>query len=148
LDIRLANSTDFQQCLLFVNSLLEELGGKQLALNTAHLVFSRLAENQDEGYILVGEEDGRVVGVCTVSFQYAIRTAGRYAIIQEMYVIPELRSLGIGTKLIQQAILEAQNRGCTAVELGTPTNGFRQEKLYQRLGFNPVGLRLRRTLNV
>lgn len=147
MNIRCATSGDAEQVLSLVNRLLEELGGTPLPAKATNATFDRLVEDNGVGLILVGEEAGRLAAVCTMSFQDAIRTAGRYAIVQEMYVVPELRSSGHGALLMEGALLEAQKRGCTVVELGTPLNGVRQEQFYERIGFRPVGLRFRKLLN-
>jgi ribosomal protein S18 acetylase RimI-like enzyme len=81
--------------------------------------------------------------VCTVSFVHAMRSLGRYAIIQEMYVVPERRSSGIGKELLEAALAAAIERGAAFVELGTPLHGTRQVQFYERSGFTSVGERLR-----
>ena len=146
MDIRHAVSDDVASVLSLVNQLLEELGGESIPSEIASQTFSRLVSDQDTGFILVVEEEGTIVGVCTVSFQDAIRSRGRYAIVQETYVLPEFRSLGFGGKLVYEAIAQAQSLGCSMVEVGTPGSGLLQEGFYKRLGFAPVGLRLRRPL--
>ena len=146
MDIRHAVSDDVESVLSLVNQLLEELGGESIPSEIASQTFSRLVSDQDTGFILVVEEEGTIVGVCTVSFQDAIRSHGRYAIVQETYVLPEFRSLGFGGQLVYEAIAQAQSLGCSMVEVGTPGNGLLQEGFYKRLGFAPVGLRLRRPL--
>ncbi len=81
-----------------------------------------------------------------MSLAQAIRSSGPYAIIQEMYVVPELRRQGIGAELVEEAISQTRLLGCSMVELGTPLNGQRQERFYERLGFQIVGSRLRKRL--
>ena len=82
------------------------------------------------------KHEGRFVAVCTVSFVDALRTAGRYAIIQEMYVDPGVRSSGVGIEVLWFALDHAISRGCAMVELGTPFHGDRQIQFYQRAGFH------------
>ena len=86
---------------------------------------------------------GPAVAVCTVSFVDALRSVGRYGIIQEMYVEPDRRSGGAGMAVLQFALEHAVARGCRMVELGTPYHGERQIRFYQRSGFTEVGARLR-----
>jgi GNAT superfamily N-acetyltransferase len=146
MDIRRAVPDDVESVLSLINELSEELGGESIPPEIASQTFSRLVSDQDTGFILVVEEESTIVGVCTVSFQDAIRSRGRYAIIQETYVVPEFRSLGLGGKLVYEAISQAQSSSCSMVEVGTPAGGARQEAFYGRLGFQPVGLRLRKPL--
>jgi GNAT superfamily N-acetyltransferase len=146
MDIRRAVSDDVESVLPLINRLLRELGGEAIPSDIAGQTFLRLMSDKDAGLILVVEEQGRIAGVCTVSFQDAIRSRGRYGIIQEMYVLPEFRSLGFGSKLVYEAVAEARSLGCSMLEVGAPVNDPRQEGFYKRAGFVPVGPRLRRPL--
>ena len=129
-----------------VNQLLMELGGQPVPKDAAEDAFGCLTNEDGNGFVLVYERDGAIVAVCTVSLVQAIRSSGLYAIIQEMYVAPELRCQGIGAELVDEAVSQARWLGCTMIELGTPLNGERQERFYERLGFQTVGSRLRKTL--
>ena len=92
---------------------------------------------------MLGGPDEVPGAVCTVSFAHAMRSLGRYAIIQEMYVVPELRGSGIGKEMLAAALAAATERGAAFVELGTPLHGTRQVQFYERSGFTSVGERLR-----
>ena len=80
-----------------------------------------------------------------MSFVEALRSRGRYAIVQEMFVEPALRGSGIGASLLHFALDEAAASGCRFVELGTPLGGARPIAFYEREGFARVGERLRWT---
>lgn len=95
---------------------------------------------------MLGEENGAARAVCTVSFVHALRSSGRYAIVQEMYVEPELRSSGIGKRVLEKAIARVREHGCPYVELGTPYEGKRRIQFYLRSGFVSIGERLRLAL--
>ena len=91
----------------------------------------------------MGEDGDDLVAVCTVSFLQALRTRGRYAVIQEMFVEPGYRSTGVGMDVLKFALDHAVANGCGTVELGTPYHGERQIQFYSRAGFTEVGARLR-----
>ncbi len=93
--------------------------------------------------MVMGDTDGEVAAVGTVSFVEAWRSSGRYAIIQEMFVEPESRSSGVGMAVLLSALEHAIYCGCSTVELGTPFAGQRQIQFYERAGFTGVGARLR-----
>jgi GNAT superfamily N-acetyltransferase len=95
------------------------------------------------GFVFLAESGGTPAAVCTVSLVHALRAAGRYAIVQEMYVAPDLRSTGLGAQLLARALDHARSLGCSFAELGTPLGGERQIAFYRRSGFFPVGERLR-----
>ncbi len=141
--IRLATARDQDVAIDLVRRLLTELGGTPASAEAMAPVFGRFAADGPAGFVVLAEDDGRFVSVCTVSFVEALRSVGRYAIIQEMYVDPSVRSSGVGMEVLRFALEHAVSRGCGMVELGTPYQGERQIQFYQRAGFANVGARLR-----
>ena len=140
---RLARAVDQDDVLNLVSSLLVELGAPPPLLADLEPVFHSLITDGDAGFIVVGGVGTDVSAVCTVSFAGALRSRGRYAIIQEMYVKPEERSAGVGMAVLRFALDHAAANGCRLVELGTPAAGARQIRFYERAGFENVGARLR-----
>jgi len=145
--IRLGIADDAGQVATAINDLILELGGAALPLAEAEAMSARVISGDVDGAIIVADDGDQLVGVCTISFQDSIRTLGRYAIIQEMYISPEHRNGGLGAELVDAAANEAASRGCNIVELSTPPDGANAERFYERIGFTHVGRRLRRVLN-
>ena len=144
-NVRLATQLDRDEVLRLARGLLFELGGNAAPADELHEVFDNLLSGQDAGFVVIAEEDGNAKAVCTASFAQAIRTVGRYAILQEKYAEPESRSSGVGRAVIDFALVHAVRSGCQVVELGTPRNGDRQTEFYESAGFVNVGARLRWT---
>lgn len=142
-NVRLASPADRDGALDLVGKLLAELGGTPPSPDDMAPVYDRLIADTSDGFVAVGEHDGALVAVCTVSFLHALRTRGRYAIIQEMFVEPDFRSTGVGRDTLSFALEQAASKGCSTVELGTPYYGERQIQFYRRAGFTEVGTRLR-----
>ena len=142
-NVRLASPTDRDAALALVCGLLTELGGTPPSPADLAPVYDRLIANNGDGFIALGEDGGALVAVCTVSYLQALRTRGRYAIIQEMFVEPHARSAGVGMDVLRFALEHAAANGCDTVELGTPYHGERQIQFYRRAGFTEVGARLR-----
>ena len=145
LNVRLATLSDGDEVLRLVNGLLVELGGSPRPADAAGPVLDELADGGNAGFIVIAEVDGAARAVCTASFVQALRTVGRYVILQEMYVEPDWRSSGVGRAVIDFALEYAAANGCQVVELGTPRYGERQIEFYERAGFVNVGARLRWT---
>lgn len=143
INVRLATANDRDAALRLVSGLLAELGGVPPPADEMAPVFDDLVSGA-AGFIAIGTDDaGAAVAVCTVSFVTALRTRGRYAIIQEMFVVPDARSSGVGMAVLRFALAHAAANGCGTVELGTPYDGERQIAFYRRAGFTEVGARLR-----
>ena len=142
-NVRLACRADSNSVVSLVGRLLAELGGAPPPAEEMAPALDALVGDCEAGFVALGESDGKPIAVCTVSYLQAMRTRGRYAIIQEMYVEPESRSTGVGMKVLQLALDHAVASGCRTVELGTPYHGERQIQFYRRAGFTEVGARLR-----
>ncbi len=142
-NVKIAAPSDRDAVVYLVGKLLSELGGTPPSAEAMSAVFDRLADDGETGFVALGETDNGVAAVCTVSFLQAMRAAGRYAIIQEMFVEPAERSTGVGLAVLRFALEQAATRGCTTVELGTPFNGERQIQFYERGGVTNIGARLR-----
>jgi ribosomal protein S18 acetylase RimI-like enzyme len=144
---RLAGEKDGREVTRLVSALMVELGGRPLDPESAAKTWSHLCSEPELGFAVLGESAGQSHSVCTVSFAHAMRSTGRYAIVQEMYVTPALRSSGVGRQVLELALRAARERGCAFVELATPLEGERQIAFYRRSGFAVIGERLRRPLS-
>ncbi len=147
MNIRIAEAADAAQVVALVNDLVVEMGGDLLSIPDAIAMCERFASGESDGVIAIAESGQEIVGICAMSYQDAIRTLGRYAIIQEMYVVPKYRSAEVGAKLIDLGVAEATSNGCSVIEVGAPPSGpgDRAQSFYTRLGFVHVGPRLRLT---
>src|SRR5262245_38454650 len=112
MSVRLARASDAKEVVRLVSALLVELGGRALDPERAAAVYGELCARPELGFVALGERDGAACAVCTVSLVHALRSAGRYAIVQEMYVAPELRSTGIGRDVLALALARARELGC------------------------------------
>ena len=77
----------------------------------------------------------RVVGLASVSIKDNLWQEGRIAYVEEMVVHEDLRGKGIGTQLLKQLILSAEENGCHRVELDSAFDRKRAHKFYERHGF-------------
>ena len=92
LEVRLATKDDRDEVIRLVRSLLIELGGNPAPPEALLGVVDDLVSGSDTGFVVIGEEDGVAKAACTASFVTALRTVGRYVVLQEMFVEPESRS--------------------------------------------------------
>jgi GNAT superfamily N-acetyltransferase len=87
---------------------------------------------------LVAVEGGRTVGVAAMSFGWPVEHAGRGAWLEELYVRPEARGRGTGTRLLEAALDLARAQGVRAVDLEIERGHQRVASLYLRHGFRPL----------
>lgn len=88
-------------------------------------------------------EGSRPVGFIGLSESHALFAAGVMGTVQEFYVVPEVRSQGVGTALLDEVKVFAAQRGLHRLEVCTPPvpvfDG--SEKFYERLRFQAADVR-------
>ncbi|MGJ4891958.1 GNAT family N-acetyltransferase [Bradyrhizobium sp. HKCCYLRH3099] len=86
--------------------------------------------------LVVAEDAGRVVGCLQLCVLPGISSQGASrALVEDVRVATDRRSLGIGEQLLQWAIAEARARRCKLVELMTHQSRVDAQRFYERLGF-------------
>ncbi|OGN88721.1 MAG: hypothetical protein A2Z74_00170 [Chloroflexi bacterium RBG_13_46_9] len=110
----------------------------------ASATFRALVTTDDNGAVIVAEENGKVVGLITLSYPIAIRCAGKYTCIEEFIVSETVRGRGLGTQLLQAALEEAKKQGCFEIQVNAPTEmGY---PLYVRQDIKDSGKHLKKRL--
>jgi GNAT superfamily N-acetyltransferase len=89
--------------------------------------------------------EGTAVGVATVTEAFAVYANGFYGIINEMFVVPEHRSAGIGAALIEAVKALALSRGWRRIDVTAPESPrwARTRGFYEREGFVFTGPKLK-----
>jgi GNAT superfamily N-acetyltransferase len=148
-----ARPDDAAQVAAAVTALLRELRGDPgHAVRGIERAAADLISDSRAGGVLVAREasDRRVVGVLAYSLQPALRLAGTYCAIQELWVEPAFRSGGVGARLIDDLARRCADRGIERVEVCLPSPAFpdypRTLGFYQRRGFRALGPRMVRDL--
>lgn len=147
IEIRRAGPQDRQTVLDLVERLLTELD--QLPKEFAGLDRDRtlfdLANAGDTFIAFLARISGEPIGVLTVTETFAIYAGGRYGVIDEMYVVPEHRSSGVGRVLLEAAKELGMVRGWRRIDVTAPPGAAweRTVRFYEREGFIFTGPKLR-----
>ncbi|MEW2355165.1 ribosomal protein S18-alanine N-acetyltransferase [Spirillospora sp. NPDC029432] len=88
-------------------------------------------------YVVAQEAGGELVGYA------GLAAAGGQADVQTIGVLPGRQGSGIGAALLTELLDEAARRGSEAVFLEVRADNDRARLLYERFGFQRVGLRKR-----
>ena len=101
---------------------------------TLHIV-----DHQSEyGFILTATDNSLVVGVAYASSILSLEHGGWSGWLEELYVLPEWRSHGLGTRLLDAVITGAIERGWMALDLEVDVGHQRVVSLYASRNFQPV----------
>jgi para-aminobenzoate synthetase len=148
--VRAATAADAPGVARAIEALLTELGGEGPSATELEGAVRELISRPEAGLLLVADRGGEIVGVLAASWQFAVHVPGRYATIQDLWVLPAWRSRSLGRDLIMALVQEAGERGVRRLEVGLPQPSFARldgtESFYRENGFAPLGPRMRRLL--
>jgi GNAT superfamily N-acetyltransferase len=147
--VDIAQPREVATVLTLVEDLLAELGGEGQEFASIQRDKLQADIESDPGRrflaLLARDESGTAVGVLTLSESFALYAGGKCGAIAEMYVRPEHRGLGIGARLLETAVVIAEERGWHRLEVTGPADPWdgRAVRFYERLGFRFTGPKLR-----
>ena len=90
------------------------------------------------GFFLLARATDQNVGLACISFCWTLEHGGKSAWLDELYVLSEFRSRGIGSRLIEVVLQKTSDMGCAAVDLEVDVEHLEAERLYQRAGFETL----------
>ena len=132
-----------------VQRLLRELGGFQ-AFDTPTMIAlcEQLLATEHFTAFLAEHSTNSTQGVITLAECPALYVAGRIGWIQELYVIPEARSLSVGQQLTAAATTYGRERQWARLEVNTPDASAwpRTVAFYRKEGFEGGSFHLRKFL--
>ena len=91
--------------------------------------------------VFLAEQEGVAVGVATVTTVFGFET-GRYAEVEDLYVLPAHRGRGVAAALLDAALAWCRSRGCSDVEVVVTPEAEQRHGLldwYHRRGWVNTG---------
>lgn len=135
--IRQAKQDDLKD---IVNLLADDELGK-LRENTTELApgydqaFAQIKQDPN-AQLWVMEAQGKIIATAQVNYlNYLTYQGGKRALIEAVRVDKNIRSQGLGAKLMQHIIAQAKTHGCQMVQLTTNKARTRAKVFYEKLGF-------------
>jgi GNAT superfamily N-acetyltransferase len=92
----------------------------------------------ERGAVLLARRGHEAVGVAVIPYTWTVEHGGPCAWLDELYVVPDMRAQGIGTRLLVAAMEIAREDGCLAMDLEVDVDHMRVEALYLRHGFHAL----------
>jgi ribosomal protein S18 acetylase RimI-like enzyme len=98
---------------------------------------------KDPDYELwVAEAGGEIVGFIDLWIIHDFCHSGKLSYIQNLYVGPKHRRLGVGSKLLQKVIKKAEERGALEIHVMTGFDNEPAIRLYKKHGLTKESLQL------
>jgi GNAT superfamily N-acetyltransferase len=148
--VRPARADDVEAVVEGLERLLHELSGDAPGRGQMRAAVGALINDPELGCLLLAEAHGKVIGFLAASWQFALHIPGRYCILQDLWVVPEWRSRGIGGALLRGLHDTMAEREIDRVEVGLPSARFvsvaATKAFYLNNGYSLIGSRMRRTV--
>lgn len=136
-----------KEIIRLVSELISELSGKVVVIDEFEAT-EFIVRSRDKGtYIalLALDDNQDALGIITVGESGAVYAGGAFGVIHEFYIVPEMRSNGLGNQLIEKVKKTANDMGWKRLEVGAPPypEWEKTKSFYLREGFVEIGPRLR-----
>jgi GNAT superfamily N-acetyltransferase len=138
---RIADTSDTDVVSELLADLFAEVGHSLTAAEIAD-IFEQIDEDDLHSTLLALNEEDETVGVLTLVESLSLYAGGRIGVVNELYVVPDYRSEGVGKQLLDAAKDLAEERGWVRLEVTTPGDDYEKTlRFYEREGFMLVGPR-------
>ena len=140
ISLRLADPADLPRLLALAQAFHAEDGHALDARGEAAM--AALLADTDKGRLWLIVAAGEPVGYAALCFGFSIEYGGRDAFIDDIYVVPEARGKGIGSRILDLVCAAARDCGCLALHLEVMEDNAGAARLYERHGFRDRSSRL------
>lgn len=93
-----------KEIIRLVTELISELGGRRLVIDEVQSAdFIERSVDSEKYVVFLALDDGHnAVGLITAGESGAVYAGGAFGVIHEFYIVPEMRSNGLGHQLIEK----------------------------------------------
>ena len=102
--------------------------------------------NNKEAYAIIAEEDGKPIGYLAASEKHIDYRKSKYLEIENMGVVPEYRSQGVGKQLIEECFKWAKEKGYQKLFVNTYFANEKAFSFYKNTGFTEIDISLEKVL--
>lgn len=101
--------------------------------------FQRLLEQPELGTIWMMEDEGQPAGYVVLTVSYSMEFGGLRGFVDDLFVHPRCRRLGLATEALAEVRRECTNRGVRALLVETGPDNDQARRVYQRAGLQESG---------
>ncbi|MDR2117352.1 MAG: GNAT family N-acetyltransferase [Planctomycetaceae bacterium] len=134
--IRVAVPEDAGLVLQFIRELAEYEHLLETVFITQEILYEWISSHRVE--VLLAEYDGEAVGFALYYFTYSTFRGQSGIYIEDLFVRPQFRGLGIGTRFFYELAKIARLRGCFRLDWMVLDWNINSIAFYKKLGGHPV----------
>lgn len=101
------------------------------------LFFAYLVNNKKDK-LFIAEQDGDIIGYAILIASYSLEFGGIFTELDELFIKPDYRSQGIGTRFIKWLENSAKESGSKVLGLEATLSNEKAQNLYKRLGYDSL----------
>jgi GNAT superfamily N-acetyltransferase len=137
--IRLAQTSDADNIASLVQGYwkFETISGFERSRITTLL--TEFLRHRERGACWLAMKDDQPIGYLLAVYVFSLEHGGTMAEIDELFVVPEQRSNGVGVALLREAEREMQRAGLVRVQLQLSPGNRRAKLFYEQNGFQLRG---------
>lgn len=132
--LRRASVSDETQVLGFLSDFYLE-SDFVLDREKAARAIGSLIRNEDFGHLYLIEHGTVTIGYTALTFGFSLEFDGRDGIIDDLYIAPDFRDRGFGSRVVDLVLEASVKEGLNAVHLEVERENMRAKKVYFRAGF-------------
>ena len=119
----------------------------QLSNDVNQTTFNRLLDPKEEmGCFVIEDEQQRIIGFTHFLYHRSAWSISNNCYLQDLYVLPEYRNLGIARQLIEAVYAEAEKNECAKVYWLTQETNQTARHLYDKIAENSGFIQYRKNL--
>ena len=100
----------------------------------AEMARALIATGDEEGMLLVAENEGAVIGFAAVGWKWSSLRGARIAVLEDLFVSPDARGMGAADALIEECASRARANGAPVMTWLTALDNHRAQAVYNRAG--------------
>lgn len=100
--------------------------------------FSEIIRSDEYADGFIVEAEGKAVGLALTAKTYSREAGGKVLWLEELYILPEYRSCGLGREYFAFIEDYAHKNGFARIRLEVEEENVRARALYERLGYQPL----------
>ncbi len=126
---RRANKNDVPKLILFAKDFM-----RGAATDEERLSILKSSLKNPDYELWLAETDGDIIGFIDLWTIHDFCHGGKLTYIQNLYIAPKYRRLGVGSRLLQKIIERAEEKGALEIHVVTKFDNEQAIRLYKSMG--------------
>lgn len=135
LAIRLCEPSDTPKIVPMIQAQVAASGREAPDPDALAEVVHALLISQFSDFVLA-EQGERGVGVLQINYRLSTWEVAAYAVIEDFYLVPDVRGRGVGTRMLDYACARAEGRGAAFIQASVRSGDRAARRLYEAFNFS------------